>query len=142
MEQLESERSSCQVVSLSNLPHFTALMSLLAATKLRYQQGHEALRHAAASPGCHHTQSIVLIGSFSKLPCRSRTRTPSSLSSTSASLCLLVQPTHTPSFTLKDSVIFCCHMLYTSHLHSSMYTRLISNYYLCASVSQQSVIKC
>lgn len=128
MEQLESERSSCQVVSLSSqlIPHFTALMSLLAATKLRYQQGHQALRHAAASPGCRHTQLRVLIGSFSKLPCRSRARMPSSPSSSSASLCLLVQLSCTPSFTLKDSVIFCCHMPYTSHLHSSMYARLIS----------------
>lgn len=122
MEQLESERSSlssCYLIKSQLIPHFTALMILLAAAKLRYQQGHRALRRAAASPGCHRTQSIVLRGSFSKLACRSRTRVPSSLSSSSASLCLLVQLSHTPSFTLKDSVIFGCHMLYTSHLHST-----------------------
>lgn len=62
-------------------------------------------------------------GGFRQSPCHSRTCILSYLLQLP---CLSVRLPRTPSFTLKDSVIFRCHVPHASHLHSSTHPGLIS----------------
>lgn len=69
----------------------------------------------------------ALWGGFGESPCHSRARILSSLLHLLLQLpCLLVRLPCTPSFTLKDSVIFLRHVLHATHLHSCTHLGLIS----------------
>lgn len=108
-------RLNCRRVSHEPTFHCSSLLFRRCSTTRAKQHGHERQQHLRRG----------FRGGFRESPCCSRT--PHPLLPPPLQLpCLLVPLSCTPSFTLKDSVIFRRHVLHASHLHSSTHAGIIS----------------